>query len=167
MEMDKGWVSIFFLVAYIHVSTQMSTPNSTSYKAAVVEFAPTYIKNNTEATLQQNSDRYFSLIQRARSENVDIMVFPEDGLTTITLPSREKMDPVTTLIPPPSEKYVPCTNATINVSETLKKSHARPDTIIFMWSSISPKKRSVRARNVRRMEYTTTIPTLRLIERGK
>lgn len=51
-------------------------------------------------------------------QNADIIVFPEDGLTSTTYPSRkELMDAWTTAIPSPLDEYVPCTGTEINISE--------------------------------------------------
>lgn len=43
----------------------MSTPNSTTYIAAVVEYPPRYVKNNSELTLKANSDAYVDHIKTA------------------------------------------------------------------------------------------------------
>lgn len=49
----------------------MSTSNSTTYIAAVVEYHPKYIKNNSELTLEANSDAYVKNIEIA-SKQVNI-----------------------------------------------------------------------------------------------
>lgn len=49
-------------------------------------------------------------------QNVDIIVFPEDGLTTYTTLGRHELYNWTTIIPAASDNFIPCTNTTIDVS---------------------------------------------------
>ncbi|XP_012234830.1 vanin-like protein 1 isoform X2 [Linepithema humile] len=99
----------------------MSTSNSTTYIAAVVEYPPIYITNNIELTLKTNSDAYVKHIETASKQNADIIVFPEVGLTTVHFPEREEMQNWTTIIPSIEDNYTSCIQDTIEVSETLKK----------------------------------------------
>ncbi|XP_029156556.1 vanin-like protein 1 [Nylanderia fulva] len=118
--MNQQWFVICLLIACAHLSHQISTPNSITYKAAVVEYNPKYV-NNAKETLSTNSDAYVKHIKTAKRRDADIIVFPEDGLTTTNLPEREEMENWTTIIPAASENYTPCINSTFEVSDTLRK----------------------------------------------
>lgn len=133
------WIIICLLITCAHLSYQISTPNSTTYIAAVVEYNPKYVYNSSE-TLNTNSDAYVNHIKTAKKSDADIIVFPEDGLTTTTLPKREEMEDWTTIIPDASENFIPCTNNTIKVSEALKKiSCAARDNKIYVVINIAEK----------------------------
>ncbi|XP_011165376.2 vanin-like protein 1 [Solenopsis invicta] len=119
-NMDQHWIIVYLLVVCVHLSHQRSIPSDSTYKAAVVEYPPQYFTNGTE-TLKVNSDAYVRIITAAASDNADIIVMPEDGLTTFTFPERAEMENWTTIIPSASDNYTPCTQDTMEVSETLKK----------------------------------------------
>lgn len=86
----------------------------------MVEFAPKFFENDIKAILENNVPMYVGNIMDAKKQNADIIVFPEDGLTTYHLPPRDKMDSWATLVPAPAQKYTPCTQNTIAVSQALK-----------------------------------------------
>ncbi|KYM88554.1 Vanin-like protein 1 [Atta colombica] len=138
--MNQQWIIVYLLlVACTHLSHQKSTPDSSTYIAAVVEYPSIYSTNSSE-TLRINSDAYVELIKNASLHNTDIIVFPEDGLTTIQLPEREKMGEWTTIIPSASANYIPCSQNTIEVSKTLKKiSCAARDNNIYVVINIAEK----------------------------
>ncbi|XP_072752452.1 vanin-like protein 1 [Anoplolepis gracilipes] len=137
--MNQQWIAICFLITCAHLSHQISTPDSPTYIAAVVEYPPRYSKNSSE-TLQLNSDAYVKHIQTASMNNTDIIVFPEDGLTTVNLPKREEMQDWTTIIPAASSNYTPCINNTVQVSDALKKiSCAARDNKIYVVINIAEK----------------------------
>ncbi|KAL6266516.1 hypothetical protein P5V15_003364 [Pogonomyrmex californicus] len=117
--MDKPWLILYLLIACAHLSYQKSTVDSPTYTAAVVEYPPIYFLNDVR-TLKLNTEAYIRYIKIASLNNTDIIVFPEDGLTTVYLPEREKMGDWTTIIPSASFNYTPCIQDTIKVSETLK-----------------------------------------------
>ncbi|XP_015122203.1 vanin-like protein 2 isoform X2 [Diachasma alloeum] len=105
------------LLAVIQLSHQWSTPEADTYRAAVVEFNP-QVSNTNSSPIDANSRRYVSFIQRAAASEVDIIVFPEDGLTTLDLPGREAMEPWSTLIP---VDYNPCMRNDTAVHKALKR----------------------------------------------
>ncbi|XP_012278743.1 vanin-like protein 1 [Orussus abietinus] len=111
------WWCILFLIVKVLDSEQKSTPDSSNYIAAVVEYSPAYTNGNAESTLKENTNAYVQFINKAGVQNVDIIVFPEDGLTSVNLPAREHMDPWTTTIP---INHVPCDDNINGVSDTLK-----------------------------------------------
>ncbi|XP_029667481.1 vanin-like protein 2 isoform X1 [Formica exsecta] len=124
---------------FISAPAQISTPDSPTYIAAVVEYHPEYTTDSNE-TLKKNSDAYVEHIKTARVHNADIIVFPEDGLTTVKFPKREEMQNWTTIIPSASFNYTPCTDSTIEVSETLKKiSCAARNNTIYVVINIAEK----------------------------
>ncbi|XP_011165377.1 vanin-like protein 1 [Solenopsis invicta] len=137
--MDQHWIIVYLLVISAHLSHQRSTPNTTTYRAAVAEYPPKYLTNSSE-TLKVNSDAYVRLIAEAAGNKADIIVFPEDGLTTIPLPIREEMGDWTTVIPSASDNYTPCNQNTVEVSETLRKiSCAASNNEIYVVINIAEK----------------------------
>lgn len=137
-NINQQWIVTCFLIACAHLSHQIpSKPDSPSYIAAVVEYNPKYTTNANE-TLKINSDAYVEHIKTAMG--ADIIVFPEDGLTTVKLPEREKMQDWTTIIPAASFNYTPCIDSTVKVSETLRKiSCAARDHKIYVVINIAEK----------------------------
>ncbi|KAL6266517.1 hypothetical protein P5V15_003365 [Pogonomyrmex californicus] len=137
--MDKSWFILHLLAACAHLSYQKSTIDSPTYIAAVVEYSPIYLTNSAE-TLKANTKAYVKYIKTASLNNADIIVFPEDGLTTIHLPERQQMGDWTTTIPSASFNYIPCIQDTIEVSETLKNiSCAARDNEIYVVINIAEK----------------------------
>ncbi|XP_006622731.1 vanin-like protein 1 [Apis dorsata] len=130
------------LLILVQFSYQMTIQNSTDYyTAAVVEFTPTYVKDNGPLTLSKNTDAYIEYIEKASKQNADIIVFPEDGLTSLYMPNRSHMDSWTTLVPSIHDNYVPCTNTSIDVGETLKRlSCAAKQNRIYVVINIAEKR---------------------------
>lgn len=121
----------------------MTEQNSSDYyTAAVVEFSPTYHWHDAALTLRKNTNAYIEYIEKASkqvssiefhcvivfrnmliliwefaTQGADIIVFPEDGLTSIYLPDKSQMDSWTTVIPSAVDEYIPCTGTDVNVSE--------------------------------------------------
>ncbi|KAG5308383.1 VNNL1 protein, partial [Acromyrmex insinuator] len=118
--MNQKLIIVYLLVACAHLSHQTSTPNATTYIAAVVEYSPKYSTNSNE-TLKINSDTYVGFIKIANLYDVDIIVFPEAGLTTVNFPEREKLEDWTTIVPNASSNYIPCYQDTFKVSDALRK----------------------------------------------
>ncbi|XP_018354299.1 PREDICTED: vanin-like protein 2 [Trachymyrmex septentrionalis] len=118
--MNQKWIIVYLLVACAHLSHQTSTPNTTTYIAAVVEYSPKYSINSNE-TLKINSDEYVGFIEIANLYAVDIIVFPEAGLTTMNFPEREKLEDWTTIVPNASFNYIPCCQDIFKVSDALRK----------------------------------------------
>lgn len=117
-------ICLAFLVVLAHVTYCPVTGvlrDSNYYTAAVVEFTPSHKwGNNGTLTLRDNYRAYLEYIKEASKQNADIIVFPEDGLTSLYMPHRSLMDSWATVIPSVLDNYVPCTQNTIqNVSETL------------------------------------------------
>nr|XP_008196062.1 PREDICTED: vanin-like protein 1 [Tribolium castaneum] len=84
--------------------------NGLAYKAAVVEYYP-----STEAqpmdTIKKNIEEYRTYVDSARKQSVDIIVFPEYGLTTLTKDPEEYAVEITS------------TNEIISKLSTLAKEH--------------------------------------------
>ncbi|XP_012541929.1 vanin-like protein 1 [Monomorium pharaonis] len=139
-NMNRHWIIGYLLVVCAHLSHQRSTLDATTYVAAVVEYPSKYLTNISE-TLKVNSDAYVRLITKAgHLYKADIIVFPEDGLTSTHLPEREEMEDWTTIIPSASDNYTPCTQNTVEVSEALKKiSCAASDNEIYVVINIAEK----------------------------
>ncbi|XP_025993534.2 vanin-like protein 1 [Solenopsis invicta] len=137
--MGQHWISFYLLVVCVHLSYQRSIPNATTYRAAVVEY-PSRSLTNSSDTMNENSDVYVRFITTAARDNVDIIVFPEDGLTTSSLPGRDKMGDWTTVIPSASDNCTPCYENTMEISEILKKiSCAASNNEIYVVINIAEK----------------------------
>lgn len=114
------WMLILLVAAWTPSSQQASTPESDSYVAAVVELSPVQ-NSNGPLTLLLNSRKYVEFIKQASQGGADIVVFPEDGLTTIHMPkNKAALDSWVSVIPSPNENYTPCINTSISVSDTLR-----------------------------------------------
>ena len=133
---------IGFLLILIGFSYQMTEQNSSDYyTAAVVEFSPTYHWRNPVLTLTKNTNAYIEYIKKASKLGADIIVFPEDGLTSIHLPGKSQMNSWTTVIPSPVDEYIPCTGTDVNVSETLRRlSCAARENRIYLVVNIAEKR---------------------------
>nr|XP_033199193.1 vanin-like protein 1 [Bombus vancouverensis nearcticus]XP_033199194.1 vanin-like protein 1 [Bombus vancouverensis nearcticus]XP_033199195.1 vanin-like protein 1 [Bombus vancouverensis nearcticus] len=133
---------IGFLLILIRLSYQMTEQNSSDYyTAAVVEFAPAYYWHDAVLTLRKNTNAYIEYIEKASKQGADIIVFPEDGLTSIHLPDKSQMNSWTTVIPSAVDEYIPCTGTDVNVSETLRRlSCAARENRIYVVVNIAEKR---------------------------
>lgn len=111
---------IFLLFMIVHQSVQRSTPTSSTYKAAVVELKSILYENDSARTLNDNAERFVMYIDQAGQKDVDIIVFPELGLTSLEFPEKPVLLPRTTPIPDPSQHFAPCTNFSIPVIDALR-----------------------------------------------
>ncbi|KAI4504061.1 hypothetical protein M0802_000532 [Mischocyttarus mexicanus] len=118
-NLNWRWILFYLLVAYTRSSSQISTPASENYTAAVVEFAPNVVANNSRETILSNINMYENFIRNASIQNADIIVFPEDGITTYNLPQKSQMDSWSTVIP--SAKFTPCTQDMDGMTQELKR----------------------------------------------
>lgn len=139
--MAHGWISVCLLLISARATIQKSTPDSDHYTAAVVEYSPDTTKlNDGPWTLRTNTDAYVEFIERAAKKDADIIVFPEDGLTGLGGMSPSNMEHWSTIVPAPSQNYVPCTETSINVTETLKRlSCAARENKIYVAVNIAEK----------------------------
>ncbi|XP_012234701.1 vanin-like protein 1 isoform X2 [Linepithema humile] len=119
--MNQQWIIVYLLVACTHLSHQRSTPNSPTYRAAVLNYFSAYVSNNTELTLNMNCAEYVKLIEIAQTMDVDIIVFPEYGLTSIDLLTIDDISSWATEIPYVTDNYVPCTKRSGSVNDVLIK----------------------------------------------
>ncbi|XP_043265501.1 vanin-like protein 1 [Colletes gigas] len=112
------------------------------YVGAVVEFSPNYFRGDALATLGNNTKSYVEYIEKAKQQNADIVVFPEDGLTSTRMPTVSQMDAWSTIVPAVEDEYVPCTGNLMGVSETLKNiSCAAKHNSIYVLINIAEKER--------------------------
>lgn len=140
MRAAVGPLGLLLLLTLVRYSQQVTEVNGKDYYiGAVVEFAP-FVGKDGQATLRKNVDTYADFVKRAKQQNADIIVFPEDGLTSYSMPAKSEMDPWTTVIPSPEEKYVPCTGNRSDVSQTLKQlSCAARTNSIYLVANIAEK----------------------------
>ncbi|XP_076244821.1 vanin-like protein 1 [Calliopsis andreniformis] len=130
--------SLGLLLAVVHLSYQVSVEDS--YTAAVVELQPTYIHNNADATLEANTNLFAEFIRNASIQGADIIVFPEYGLTSVSMPRRADIETWVSVIPSASEEYVPCTGQRSDVSKAIRKlSCAAKENRIYVLANVAEK----------------------------
>ncbi|XP_076220784.1 vanin-like protein 1 [Nomia melanderi] len=119
--MNRILVAVGWLFVFPQLSQQLVEENADDhYVAAVVEFSPRLTKNNGWVTVKENAETYVEYIEKAKQQEADIIVFPEDGLTSVYLPDKSEMDSWATVVPSPVEEHVPCTQNRTGVSEAFK-----------------------------------------------
>ncbi|KAF2897745.1 hypothetical protein ILUMI_08431 [Ignelater luminosus] len=90
------------LLAIGNVYAQQDT-----YTAAVLEYSPILSGISPTDNILKNSRAYVNYMINAKRQGVEIIVFPEDGLTGWDI-GIENFDHVSTEVPDPSEKISPC-----------------------------------------------------------
>ncbi|XP_044737761.1 vanin-like protein 1 isoform X2 [Chrysoperla carnea] len=106
--MNLFFVNVFFIVGLIQLS--VGSGNKNTYRAAVVEYSPDIpFSDDIKIIYRKSVADYKHFIQEAAKQNVDIIVFPEDGLSTLNVPAkRNKIHSFATKIPNPNDKISPC-----------------------------------------------------------
>lgn len=104
---------VFYVVVLVDVAVFQST-----YKAAVVEYAPKTRAQNFSDIVLENVQEYINYIEEAAQEAVDIIVFPENGLTG-TYVDPDSVYNISMEIPDPKLQISPCTADTKNYSKAL------------------------------------------------
>ncbi|XP_076286454.1 vanin-like protein 1 [Lasioglossum baleicum] len=108
------------VLALVHLSQQVPEEDKKDYYVgAVVEYTPQVVWNSAE-TLVENAKLYAEFIKNATLQGADIIVFPEDGLTSFFFPEPSKVDSWTTFVPTAEEKYNPCTQNRAGISKVMK-----------------------------------------------
>ncbi|XP_048514833.1 vanin-like protein 1 [Athalia rosae] len=111
----------FLLLLTVHGSIQKSTPESSTYRAAVVDMVATENRRFPQKAIDDNVRQMERFVKHAANQNVDIIVFPEGGLNSLRFPDRLDFHRYSTVIPSPHENFTPCTNISIPaVSDALK-----------------------------------------------
>ena len=130
------------LLTLVHLSSEAPEQDSRDYYiGAVVEFEPTTIYGNGPLTLKANTEAYIKYIEDASKQNADIIVFPEDGLTSVMMPNKTGMHPWSTVVPSALDEYVPCTGNREGVSDTLRiVSCAAKENRIYVVINIAERK---------------------------
>lgn len=83
-----------------------------NYMAAVVEYSPV-IYDTPRATILENVNQYETIISNASHYGVDIIVFPEAGLTGVHIPAeRDQAKEYLVEIPSPESATRPCSDST-------------------------------------------------------
>jgi len=100
----KQLLIVFFCIISAKLSHQVSTPESATYVAGVVEFSLDNIKNPVEL-LTAHTKRFVEIIKRDDTKNVDVLVFPEAVLNGVN---------TAIPVPDPKAKTVPCENQAYN-----------------------------------------------------
>ncbi|XP_014238419.1 vanin-like protein 3 [Trichogramma pretiosum] len=107
------------LVLVCDASWQASTPDSPTYRAAVVEYHPVTNGDDGDMIAQANANNYRTIIKDAALHGADIIVFPEFGLTSLPKdgPAEKVFSPeeyrayyrnTASYIPHPNETVVLC-----------------------------------------------------------
>lgn len=143
------WSYSGLLLTLAHLSYQVTGQDQNNYyTAAVVEFPPTFVKGNAVETLMNNTQMYKQYIAEAKQQNADIIVFPEDGLTTTQFTTSLTMNDWSTVIPAANEGYIPCTGNRSGISETLKQlSCAARNNSIYVVINIAERETCQRGSN--------------------
>lgn len=150
-----GPLLLLILVQFSQQATEQGDSRD-YYVGAVVEFAPYVDRKDGQATLRNNVQQYANFTKLAKQQGADIIVFPEDGLTSYHMPSKSQLDPWTTVIPAPEEEYVPCTGNRENVSHALKElSCAALANSIYLVANIAEKECCLHAHEE---EYSVDAP---------
>ncbi|KAK0164546.1 hypothetical protein PV328_003162 [Microctonus aethiopoides] len=97
---------------------QASTPTSTYYVGAVVEYFPISDGTNASAIINENAKNFIKFINTAYENDVDIIVFPESSLT-MKLRNNSNLRNynlyTSSYIPDPKDNKVPCDDSSSNV----------------------------------------------------
>ncbi|XP_065082258.1 vanin-like protein 1 isoform X2 [Ochlerotatus camptorhynchus] len=102
--MDKRVTLLCILLNYIVGSQQQSTPNDDHYWAGVVEFSFKERSVDSESPVvytARNLEQYKQIINSTEADPVDIIVFPEYGLSAVETAS---------FVPNPVDLIAPCNN---------------------------------------------------------
>ncbi|XP_031334120.1 vanin-like protein 2 [Photinus pyralis] len=105
---------ICFLYANIFI---LEIYGQNTYKAAVVEFTPKLTADTPKNRVLENVEDYLNYIEDAADQHVDIILFPEYGLTGANIDPRD-LSEVSTEVPNPDDSISPCTNSA-NYSKAL------------------------------------------------
>ncbi|OXU24427.1 hypothetical protein TSAR_010107 [Trichomalopsis sarcophagae] len=122
---------VIVILAFCKYSSQASTVDSPTYTAAVVEYFPIVAGIDGKEIAEANSNNYLTIIKTASTYNVDIIVFPEFGLSSLPKDgNREKIfnatgyrnyyRDVASYVPHPEEAVVLC-NASSKYAKSLQK----------------------------------------------
>ncbi|KAK0164544.1 hypothetical protein PV328_003161 [Microctonus aethiopoides] len=106
------------ILFFTKITLQASTPTSTYYVGAVVEYFPFSNGTNSSAIINENAKNYIKFINTAYENDVDIIVFPESSLIMKlrTNSSDRNYDLYTSsYIPDPEDNKVPCNDSSSNV----------------------------------------------------
>ena len=113
----KSWSIILFLFAVIIIH-YVGKSSASSYRAAVVEFKPytrpvsliPCSKQEAQDTMLKNAESYEGFVKEAHTHGVQIIVFPEDGITGANFATRITRYPYLERIPDPLQEVNPCLN---------------------------------------------------------
>lgn len=105
------------------ITLQASTPTSSFYIGAAVEYHPVTTGVNGTFIANKNAENYVKFLKTASEKDVDIIVFPENGLTSGKPDSPGGAAGLITkssYIPDPKELKVPCHDASSIVMQAVK-----------------------------------------------
>ncbi|XP_015586625.1 vanin-like protein 1 [Cephus cinctus] len=118
-KMNTALYTLLLVMSCIYDTIQRSTVDSPSYVASVVEFSPED-RIDGGLTLMSNAYAYVQFIWEAGFKGADIIVFPESGLSTSSMPARKDLKSWTSFVPDANERYSPCTNENVEMHSALK-----------------------------------------------
>uniref|UniRef100_A0A0C9RSY4 CG32750_0 protein n=1 Tax=Fopius arisanus TaxID=64838 RepID=A0A0C9RSY4_9HYME len=114
---------IIGVLSSARLTLQASAPASPYYVGATVEYYGVMTGENLTAIANENAKNFIKILKTASENDVDIIVFPETGLTgdqKYPPEEREKYIPHSSFIPHPKEGKVPCHDQSTPVMECLK-----------------------------------------------
>ena len=124
------WVVLVIVASYFQYSTTANHVVSSFYKAAVVEFKPysghIHVIPPSKQVAQQymmtNLQSFELLIQQAHVQGVQLIVFPEDGITGADFVTRATLHPYLENIPAVNEDAInPCLNDSFDDRPVLQR----------------------------------------------
>ncbi|KAJ9591800.1 hypothetical protein L9F63_001617, partial [Diploptera punctata] len=111
----RTWCVVACLFSILDLSLQVSTVNSSTYVAAVVEYSPQLYKpTNQTDNLSKNAEQYVEIISQAANQSADIIVFPECGLAELGTSTK-----YSSVIPDPQDNANPCLSPSAGVHEAV------------------------------------------------
>ncbi|KAF5283862.1 hypothetical protein FQA39_LY04682 [Lamprigera yunnana] len=96
-----NWIS-YTLVIIANIALATST-----YKAAIVEYASKTSAETFQHIILENVNEYLKYIEEAASEGADIIIFPENGLTEMDI-NEKNIEAFSTEVPDPTSSLSPC-----------------------------------------------------------
>ena len=128
---DVTWIVLVIMSSYFQYPVTVHAVSGSTYRAAVVEYRPfadslhfiPVSKQTAQKTLMNNVESFEKFIKQAHERGVQVIVFPEDGITGATFITRATRYPYLENIPVVSEGDVinPCLNDSFGDRPVLKK----------------------------------------------
>ncbi|XP_065884106.1 pantetheinase-like [Dysidea avara] len=112
------FLSVLIFLVTVIIIRDVRKSDASSYRAAVVEFKPytrplsliPCSKQEAQDAMMKNVESFEGFVKEAHTHGVQIIVFPEDGVTGAKFATKITRYPYMEQIPDPSEGVNPCLN---------------------------------------------------------